>query len=167
MSGGTTTDDTAAGQARTSTAPNQQDLQATIAPQLTTTGADAATQQEIPEGDEATPHHQVRLLDEILCPYSDVSQDSTVLGTYSNPSTPIVTRYPQDEGVYGEIADSTTSTVWSQLDDEVIEYISTARTICESFIVQGNLSLEFKKYPTTKFLPQNQQWIGKLLPSAA
>lgn len=63
MEGGTTTDEPAAANARTSTAPTVQDLQSTIAPQLTTTGSDPANQPEIPETDEATPHKQVKLVD--------------------------------------------------------------------------------------------------------
>lgn len=51
---GTATDEVAAADARTSNAPNEQDLQSTIAPQLTTTGADPANQPEIPQ-DEADP----------------------------------------------------------------------------------------------------------------
>lgn len=64
MSGGTTTNEPAAAQSREGTAPSHQDLQSTIAPQLTTTGVEAQTQPEIPEGDEATVHYDVMLVDD-------------------------------------------------------------------------------------------------------
>lgn len=41
-----------ASDARTANAPNNQDLQSAIAPQLTTTGADPSTQPEIPQNEE-------------------------------------------------------------------------------------------------------------------
>lgn len=66
MSGSTTTDETAAGAARTSTAPNQQDLQSTIAPQLTTASVNPEDQAEIPMQDEESPHIQQPYIDEDL-----------------------------------------------------------------------------------------------------
>lgn len=51
LKGGTTFDEQATSDARTGNAPNQQDLQSAIAPQLTTTGADPRAQPEIPQSE--------------------------------------------------------------------------------------------------------------------
>lgn len=66
ITGGTTTDDIAAGAARTSSAPNVQDLQSTISPQLTTTGTEVDTQPEIPLDWEQCPHTSVKFMPESL-----------------------------------------------------------------------------------------------------
>ncbi|GFU19422.1 hypothetical protein NPIL_31691 [Nephila pilipes] len=54
-----TTDETAAAEARTSNAPNQQDLQSTIAPQLTTAGSDPPNQPEIASASESSPQRSL------------------------------------------------------------------------------------------------------------
>lgn len=62
--GSSTTDDVAAAQARVSSAPNHQDLQATIAPQFTTTGVDPLQQPEIPAIQENQPVQQLPFIED-------------------------------------------------------------------------------------------------------
>lgn len=65
ITGGTTTDEVAASSARTSTAPTAQDLQATIAPILTTTGTNIQDQPEIPQAEELSPSLQVPFIEDV------------------------------------------------------------------------------------------------------
>ncbi|KAF8789384.1 Initiator protein NS1 like protein [Argiope bruennichi] len=62
ISGGTTKDETAATEARTSTAPTHQDLQSTIAPQLTTSGTNPELQPEIPIEVEESPQQSLEFI---------------------------------------------------------------------------------------------------------
>lgn len=61
--GGTTSNEQAAADSRTSNAPNQEDLQSSIAPQLTTSGADPQNQPEIPAA-EAEPCSQLPFIED-------------------------------------------------------------------------------------------------------
>lgn len=63
LTGGTTSNEQAASDARTSTAPTSQDLQSTIAPQLTTTGSDPTSQPEIP-ANEAEPAQNLPFIED-------------------------------------------------------------------------------------------------------
>lgn len=82
LKGSTTNDDVAAADARASNAPNSDDLQGTIAPQLTTSGTDAEVQPEIAQGEEQTPRRDLPFVadleNDIEIVDLDVSEDEAI-----------------------------------------------------------------------------------------
>lgn len=134
MSGGTTENEPAAANARTSQAPTHQDLQSTIAPQLTTTGDNPELQAEIPQEDEAQPHHDVLMLPLDLDTLADLLTDES-----------------QSELEYEKVL------------REITTYLELARNISTSLIVAEDDCLKFKSYPKAKLLTPNQDWIGRLI----
>nr|QID88579.1 NS1 [Chapparvovirus sp.] len=120
LSGGTTTDEPAAAEVREQQAPSHQDLQATIAPQLTTTGAEAELQPEVPQDDEAVPHYDVMLIDDVPQEIADAN-----------------------------LTDEEWMEIDKYLED-LEELFRVSRHISTKFIVLQEYTLPLKKYPKLK-----------------
>lgn len=137
LGGGSTVDEVSAAAARASNAPNAQDLQSTIAPQLTTSSTEAELQPEIAQDDEASPKQDLPFIQQ------------TVQEVVETINLEELSDFSEEEQM--------------QIVEEIQNTLNCCDRIASSFVILEEDTQCLKKYFGKLNFLQNQNWIGRFV----